>query len=360
LNNELDALVPLGRRGLIQATNLIITIVIACLAAMKMIILGAYSLPIPAVVLVTVGLATALYIRRHGSIDIAAWILVINALFGFTFSSIYTGGFNASVVLFAPIVPIMTVLLINKRAAYISLGLVCLILAGVFIYDFIGYVPEDTRSPNLVLLADYVVLTCLCLVLTWVVSRYSSISQTLMIKLEKQSNIDYLTGILNRRGIETRLLLEVGRAKRSDTWLSFIMADVDFFKLYNDKNGHQAGDNCLKDIAELIANCCERPSDVVGRFGGEEFVLILPDTDIDGARNVAENIRKKILDQNIPYGPQNAQPVTLTLGIVSAHGHIIDEGETLIRYADAALYEGKAKGRNCVVSKVFNRPQVKP
>jgi diguanylate cyclase (GGDEF)-like protein len=358
VNNELDALVPLGRRGLIQATNLIITITVACLAVMKMVILGFESPPIPAAFVVITGLANAIYIRRHGSMDVAAWILVVTALLGLSFSSVYTGGFDASVVLLAPIIPIMTVLLINTRAAYISLGLVCLVLAGVFILNVFGYVPENNKNPNLVLFGDYIVLTYVCLVSTWVVSRYSSISRILLLKLEKQSNIDYLTGILNRRGIETRLLLEVSRAKRSDTWLSFIMADVDFFKLYNDSNGHQAGDNCLRDIAKLIDNCCERPTDVVGRFGGEEFVLILPDTNIDGAQRVAENIRKTILDQNIPYGPENTQPVTLTLGIISAHGHIIDGVEKLIRDADAALYEGKAKGRNCLVSKVLGEPEV--
>lgn len=137
------------------------------------------------------------------------------------------------------------------------------------------------------------------------------------------------------------------------------MADVDFFKLYNDSNGHQTGDNCLKEIAKLIDDCCERPTDVVGRFGGEEFVLILPDTDIDDARRVAENLRKTILEQNIPYGPQNTNPVTLTLGVVSACGNKIEGIEKLIRDADAALYKGKDQGRNCVVSAVFDDPEVK-
>jgi diguanylate cyclase (GGDEF)-like protein len=136
------------------------------------------------------------------------------------------------------------------------------------------------------------------------------------------------------------------------------MADVDFFKLYNDSNGHQAGDNCLKDIAALIDGCCERPTDEVGRFGGEEFVLILPDTNNDGAQKIAENIRKKLLEQNIHYGSQNANPVTLTLGIVSAKGDAIDDVEKLIRDADAALYEGKDKGRNCVVNAVFDSPKI--
>lgn len=359
MNNELGALVPLGRRGLIQATNLIITILIASLAVIKIIILDFDSPPIPALIVVTVGLANAVYIRRNGSMDIAAWILVTTSLLGLASASVYTGGFGASVVLLAPIIPIMTVLLISTRAAWISLGLVCLILTGVFVLDIYGYIPENSSDPGLVLLGRYIVLTCLCLVSTWVVSSFSTISGALLVKLEKQSNMDYLTGILNRRAIEARLLQEVARAKRSDTWLSFIMADVDFFKLYNDTNGHQAGDNCLKDIAKLIDNCCERPTDIVGRFGGEEFVLILPDTNIDGARRVAENLRKTVMDRNIPYGPQNSNPVTLTLGIVSAYGDTIDGIENLIRDADAALYKGKDQGRNCVVSAVFGDPEVK-
>tara|TARA_R110002153_G_scaffold13189_2_gene49282 strand:- start:32 stop:1114 length:1083 start_codon:yes stop_codon:yes gene_type:complete len=346
---DLDALIPLGRRGLIQATNIISTLLIATLAAIKIMILGFESLPIPAFFVVTVGLANWIYIRRHGSIDVAAWILMMTALFGLAFSSFYTGGFNAPVVLLAPIIPIMTVILINKRAAWISLGLVSLILAGVFVLGLYGYVPKNQTNPDLMLFGRYIVLTSLCLISTWVISSFASISRTLMAQLETQSNIDFLTGILNRRAIEARLLLEVGRARRSDTWLSFIMADVDFFKLYNDTNGHLAGDNCLKDIAKLIDGCCERATDVVGRFGGEEFVLILPDTNNEGARRIAENLRKTLLAQNIPYGPQNTNPVTLTLGIVSAKGSTIDSVEKLIKDADAALYRGKDQGRNCVV-----------
>jgi diguanylate cyclase (GGDEF)-like protein len=228
-----------------------------------------------------------------------------------------------------------------------------------FVLSAYGYVFENSTGPDLIMFGRYLVLTCLCLISTWVISSYSSISPTLLLKLEKQSNIDYLTGALNRRAIEAKLLQELARARRSDTWLSLIMADVDFFKLYNDSNGHQAGDNCLKDIAQLIDDCCERPTDVVGRFGGEEFVLILPDTNTDGAQKVAESIRKTILAQNIPYGSQNTNPVTLTLGVVSALGHTIYGIDKLIRDADAALYKGKAQGRNCVVTAVYAELEVK-
>ena len=325
---------------------------VASLAVIKLMILGFESLPIPAFFVVAAGLANWIYIRRNGSIDVAAWILVIIALLGLALSSLYTGGFNASIVLIAPIIPIMSVLLINTRAAWISLGFVCLILTMVFILGIYGYIPENQTAPEVVQFGRYIVLTCLCLISTWVISRFAAISRTLLEQLEKQSNIDYLTGILNRRAMEARLLQEVKNAKRSDTWLSFIMTDVDFFKLYNDSNGHQAGDKCLKRIAKLIDDSCERPTDVVGRFGGEEFVLILPGTNNEGALRVAENLRKTILAQNIPYGPQNPNPVTLTLGIVSAKGNAIEGIDQLIKDADAALYKGKAQGRNCVVSAI--------
>ena len=131
VNTKFDALVPLGRRSLIQTTNLFITIMIASLASIKFFFLGFDDLPISAFFVITAGLANAIYIRRHGSMEIAAWILVITALLGLAFSSVNTGGFGAPVVMLAPIIPIMTVLLINMRAAWISLALACLILTGI-------------------------------------------------------------------------------------------------------------------------------------------------------------------------------------------------------------------------------------
>ncbi|MFT6270593.1 MAG: diguanylate cyclase (GGDEF)-like protein [Alphaproteobacteria bacterium] len=132
------------------------------------------------------------------------------------------------------------------------------------------------------------------------------------------------------------------------------MADVDFFKLYNHSNGHPAGDACLKSLANVIDGCCERPTDIVGRFGGEEFVLILPGTNNKGALMIAQAIQQPLIEKNIPYGPQNTNPVSLTMGIVSARGNTIDNIEMLIKEADVALYEVKEQGRNCVVSKVFS------
>jgi diguanylate cyclase (GGDEF)-like protein len=124
---------------------------------------------------------------------------------------------------------------------------------------------------------------------------------------------------------------------------------VDFFKRYNDVNGHQAGDECLKRIALAMELCTQRPGDMVGRFGGEEFVAVLPETDADGAVVVAERIRQAVFDEHIPYDAGEPEVVSMTFGVSSARGKEIDTASNLIKLADRALYRGKEQGRNRVV-----------
>src|SRR5690606_38200976 len=150
-------------------------------------------------------------------------------------------------------------------------------------------------------------------------------------KIERQSVTDFLTGVFNRRGIEAILLSEAGRARRTGSWLSVLMADVDHFKRYNDTQGHQSGDECLVRVAQIIGSCSGRTADVVGRFGGEEFVVILPDTDPAGACKVAEDIRRVVLAQDLRYEPGGKETLSLTLGVVSALGPAIDDVSQLIR-----------------------------
>ena len=351
---DLSTLAPLNRRDLIQATNLVVTALVAILGTVKFIVMGIAHIPVPALLVVAGGVANALYLRHNGSTAIAAWFLVGLLLFGLFYGGYNTGGYGGPVVLFAPLIPIFTMLLINTRAAWTCLALVGLILAGLFFLDVNGLVPPNPNGANRILTGRFITLLTLCLVATWVVWGFSRVSRGLLKKIERQSNTDYLTGILNRRAFETTLAHEVNRARRTDAWLSLIITDVDSFKLYNDTNGHQAGDLCLIKVAQVISSCTERATDLAGRFGGEEFVVILPDTRIEGALKVAERIRAEMLQQNIPYGPDNQHPVSLTSGVVSARGNMIQSMEQLIRQADDALYQGKNQGRNCVVSVVLD------
>jgi two-component system chemotaxis family response regulator WspR len=130
--------------------------------------------------------------------------------------------------------------------------------------------------------------------------------------------------------------------------LSLLMCDIDFFKKYNDAYGHLEGDSCLKSVAEAIDNSCKRPADLAARYGGEEFAVVLPDTDIDGAKLVAESIREAVNKLNIDHYDSPEGHVTLSIGastLIPVHG---GEARALVQRADAALYRAKTMGRNRV------------
>lgn len=354
MSTKYDVLAPLGRRTLINNTNLVVTGLVACLAILKVIFLGLDNPPVFACLVVAAVVANWIYIRRNGSIDFAAWGIISVLHISLAFTGFFNSGFDGSIVLLAPIIPILSILLLNGRAAWISLALVCLTLAGLLFFSLVGIIPENPNEPSLVLFGQFIVLLSLCLISTWMVWHFARISRNLMLQLEMLSNTDYLTGLLNRRAIEATLLQELARAQRTKTCMSFVMTDVDFFKRFNDSNGHQAGDNCLLKVANIIRSCCERTTDVVGRFGGEEFVLILPDTNLQGACKIVENIRSELLQQKIPYEANDPALLSLTFGVVSVCGRHIASMEQLIKQADDALYRGKSQGRNCVVSVILD------
>lgn len=159
--------------------------------------------------------------------------------------------------------------------------------------------------------------------------------------------MDGLTGIANRRRFDEVFAAEWRRAQRKQTTLSLIMCDVDHFKLYNDHRGHQAGDDCLRLVAQAIATQMNRPGDMAARYGGEEFVCILPDTDMTGAQLVAENIRKELAALGLPHPASSVGPVvTLSLGIATAMPDQEAAAFHMIALADAKLYEAKKAGRD--------------
>lgn len=164
-------------------------------------------------------------------------------------------------------------------------------------------------------------------------------------QLEALSSTDGLTGVFNRRYFDERLSEETARCSRSGP-LSLLMIDVDRFKDLNDSLGHQAGDDCLRKIADAISATVKRGADVVARYGGEEFVVVLPDTDSKGARSMAERICRRIENElGFRWNDEPVQ-VTVSAGVATANaGQRCEPGE-LISAADQALYEAKEGGRN--------------
>jgi diguanylate cyclase (GGDEF)-like protein len=166
--------------------------------------------------------------------------------------------------------------------------------------------------------------------------------------IELVSMIDQLTAIPNRRGFDNRLDMEWIRAIRESTSLSFLIMDVDKFKLYNDTYGHQQGDVVLQTVAKTVEHSLNRPGDFVARWGGEEFVVLLPNTDMDGAMNIAERIRLNVSNAVIPCADGTATSVTVSIGVKTLAPGQKSTRESLIADADKALYTAKETGRNRV------------
>jgi diguanylate cyclase (GGDEF)-like protein len=170
-------------------------------------------------------------------------------------------------------------------------------------------------------------------------------------RLARLSARDGLTGIANRRRLDRMLVLEWRRAGRTETPLSLLMADIDCFKAYNDRHGHQHGDACLRQVAEALAGCLHRAGDLVARYGGEEFAILLPATDAAHALIVGQMLRECVERLRIPHGESAAGPwVTLSVGAATAYPRAGLRPRTLLERADRALYQAKRAGRNRVVA----------
>lgn len=171
-------------------------------------------------------------------------------------------------------------------------------------------------------------------------------------RLQALASEDFLTGLPNRRRFDEALLQEKARARREGRPLSLLMVDVDHFKVFNDHYGHQAGDDCLRRIAMLLSQSLQRPGDQVCRYGGEEFAVILPDTDAQGARSVARYLCHQVFDAHLPHVASPLQRVTLSIGSASHDPDQADDSVALgalLRVADLALYRAKQEGRNRLV-----------
>lgn len=165
--------------------------------------------------------------------------------------------------------------------------------------------------------------------------------------LQQLSAVDGLTGIANRRHFDAQLEREWQRALRNGTPLALVLMDIDYFKEYNDRNGHPAGDQCLKQVAGILRDVTRAPTDLMARYGGEEFVSLLPETDEAGAGAVAQRVMEQVENLQIRHpASQVADHITLSIGICSMRVEAGMDSAPLVAAADAALYRAKRRGRN--------------
>ena len=169
------------------------------------------------------------------------------------------------------------------------------------------------------------------------------------------ASIDMLSGLVNRRGFQSRLDFEWVKAQQHDSELSLLMIDVDYFKLFNDTYGHPEGDACLTRLGETLSGIAAETMGFAGRYGGEEFCLLLPNTDAKRALEIGEMVRVEVLNLAMPHSTSSYQAVTVSVGVACTKPNDTQRPGDLIEAADAALYAAKHRGRNAVVEHGFVR-----
>jgi len=169
--------------------------------------------------------------------------------------------------------------------------------------------------------------------------------------LEQMALVDGLTQIANRRHFDDTLAKEWKRLARNKKPLSLLLADIDFFKKYNDHYGHQTGDECLRQVGKALAGTVLRPADLVARYGGEEFVLLLPESTPEGALSVGRKVVETIHQLGIEHAASSVSPsVTISMGVATLIPDQDHSPEQLIELADQALYQSKEAGRNRITA----------
>ena len=235
-----------------------------------------------------------------------------------------------------------------------------LALNGFAILFFFGYAGYVWRRLGTTLTLDDILVTVVlfvgsCFVLAAaLLSRETARDVLRLADLERDALLDPLTGLFNRRYLDARLGEEVARAHRHGLALSIVLMDIDHFKRVNDGFGHQVGDEVLRQTCRLVERLT-RPADTATRYGGEEMLILAPDTDLNGARRLAESLRTVVGQEVIALDDGTRLSLTASIGVASLQA--ADTTATLIRRADRALYAAKAAGRNRVCIEPPNRLQ---
>ncbi|MFO0694125.1 MAG: GGDEF domain-containing protein [Polyangiales bacterium] len=302
--------------------------------------------------------ATWLALRRsHGSHEVFVRTAIYAWFVSIGLASYVVGPFSSPVLLGFLAGGMTAFLLFDARRVASGAVLGMAVLIGTTLLErlrlipygpvFAGVVFEGRRPPDTWVywnLAFTVVLTSFVLAATGVAMTLARQRQAEIAMLLR---VDPLTGLANRRTIDATLAIEVARSKRSGIGFAIVMIDLDHFKRINDTHGHAAGDMVLVETGAAVRRNL-REVDVAGRYGGEELILLLPDTDLRGARAVAERVRLAIAELTVGIGGAEVLHVTASAGCAAFAPETNVDADEVVKSADAAMYRAKAKGRNRV------------
>lgn len=296
-----------------------------------------------------------LFTPRFLDYEIAARLMVFTILISVLVSSYFTGALESSIIVTLPVIPLLAVLLIGGKKSWIIFSMTLLsVVVFLGMHTAEVAIPPTTLSTNAEIMfrAGWIISTILIVMV--VLYYFADENDRLKALLQHKANTDPLTELVNRRTIDDRLREELQRLRRSQSELSILLIDIDHFKLLNDEMGHQAGDDCLVRIADIMLSHFRRAGDEVSRIGGEEFLVLLPDTSNEKAIFAAEKLRQAIEEENIFRDNNRQNKITVSVGVVTTDGKHSIEAEQLLKMADDAMYQGKDAGRNQVRSANIN------
>jgi diguanylate cyclase (GGDEF)-like protein len=244
------------------------------------------------------------------------------------------------------------ILIIMLIGVIVALPRLVVFLPIFFAFAAGVYVPLLLATPFLDFETLHMVMVMLVAVGATLWASASEIRKILIDVLLKQvaseqaSWEDKLTGIGNRRSFDTNFANQWAQASRSKVPLSLMMVDVDFFKKFNDSYGHQAGDECLRQVAQALDGCARRAGDSVTRYGGEEFAVVLFHTSLNEAQNISEKMLNAVRKLAMPHAQSPHEIVTISMGIATILPTMHDDMQHFVEQADKCLYRAKENGRN--------------
>lgn len=262
---------------------------------------------------------------------------------------VVSGGVNSQFSYLLAMIPIFVALISNAKYTWITattiiISLVAMLFSADLFPDFTNEnVPQSKSTSRTLWLSISVLLGA-----TFGI-EFNRINNTLGNKLKEQAEIDLLTGLHNRRSVMNFLGTAMDEVKLKNSSLSVMMIDLDHFKAINDSYGHLAGDSCLKGVAQSIQTCIRNACDLAGRFGGEEFIVVIKDIDSPKAIDIANQIRAAIEQTSVSINDATHINLTATIGVCTLSAGELPSIEHFIDLADQALYQGKNTGRNRVV-----------